>query len=90
MRKRTRLVGFIFCLLLVLPVTSRAAGSAGPSYRALVIGNEEYPNHSRLEGAGNDAKKIVGFREPHYSKKIDINADDFENTIIYEQYNLKR
>ena len=63
MRKRTRLVGFIFCLLLVLPVTSRAAGSAGPSYRALVIGNEEYPNHSRLEGAGNDAKKIVGMFE---------------------------
>lgn len=36
------------------------------------------------------AKKIVGSAEPHYSKTINIENDDFSNTISYLQYNLKR
>ncbi len=35
-------------------------------------------------------QKIAGSVKPHYSRKIDIETDDFENTIIFEQYNLKR
>lgn len=37
-----------------------------------------------------NAKKIVGSTKPHYSKKYDIENDEFENTIQFEQYNLKR
>lgn len=37
-----------------------------------------------------EAKKIVGSGKPHYSKSIKIIDDDFENTISYLQYNLKR
>lgn len=37
-----------------------------------------------------NAKKIVGSAEPHYKKKYEIQADDFSNTLIFEQYNLKR
>lgn len=36
------------------------------------------------------AKKIVGSAKPHYTKKYEIESDDFKNTIIFEQYNLKR
>lgn len=35
-------------------------------------------------------KKIVGSAKPTYSKSIEINNEDFQNTIHYEQYNLKR
>jgi hypothetical protein len=44
----------------------------------------------RIEMSFNEAKKIVGHREPHYSKSIKIKNDDFENTISYLQYNTKR
>ena len=37
-----------------------------------------------------DIKKIVGRRLPNYSKNYDISFDNFENTIIFQQYNLKR
>jgi len=37
-----------------------------------------------------NAKKIVGSATPHYSKKYEIESDDFENTIQFEQYNSKR
>lgn len=37
-----------------------------------------------------NAKKIVGSAQPHYSKKYEIQTDDFSNTLIFEQYNLKR
>jgi len=37
-----------------------------------------------------NAKKIVGSAQPHYKKTTSIQRDDFENTITYEQYNLKR
>jgi len=37
-----------------------------------------------------NAKKIVGSAEPHYSKRYDIEQDEFENTIQFEQYNSKR
>lgn len=36
------------------------------------------------------AKKIVGSAEPHYSKKYEIESDDFSNTIIFQQYNSER
>lgn len=36
------------------------------------------------------AKKIVGSAQPHYSKTYHVDTDDFQNTIHYEQYNLKR
>lgn len=37
-----------------------------------------------------NAKKIVGSAKPHYSKRYDIENENFENTIQYEQYNSKR
>lgn len=36
------------------------------------------------------AQKKVGHTKPHYEKVTHINTDDFENTIITQQYNLKR
>ena len=47
-----------------------------------------YPEREMMTYAG--AKKIVGSAEPHYKKKYEIQADDFSNTLIFEQYNLKR
>lgn len=47
-----------------------------------------YPEREIMTYAG--AKKIVGSAEPHYKKKYEIQADDFSNTLIFEQYNLKR
>lgn len=49
-----------------------------------------YPVRQRMKYG--DVKKIVGSAHPHYSKKIDVNDEenDFKNTIIYEQYNIKR
>lgn len=38
----------------------------------------------------SEAKKIVGFREPHYQKKYMIENEDFRNSITFIQYNLKR
>lgn len=37
-----------------------------------------------------DAKKVVGSAEPHYSKTYEIQSEDFTNTIYFEQYNSKR
>lgn len=37
-----------------------------------------------------NAKKIVGSGQPHYSKKYEIESDEFSNTIAFEQYNSKR
>lgn len=36
------------------------------------------------------AKKIVGSAKPHFKKSYHFEKDDFQNTITYEQYNLKR
>ena len=36
------------------------------------------------------AKKIVGSAEPHYSKKYEIESEDFTNTVIFQQYNSER
>lgn len=47
-----------------------------------------YPEREIMTYAG--AKKIVGSAQPHYSKKYEIQTDDFSNTLIFEQYNLKR
>jgi len=35
-------------------------------------------------------KKIVGSAQPHYQKSYHIQSEDFENTITFIQYNLKR
>lgn len=35
-------------------------------------------------------KKIVGSAKPHYEKTYKVEQDDFENTIHFQQYNLKR
>ena len=37
-----------------------------------------------------NAKKIVGSSQPHYSKRYEIESDEFSNTIAFEQYNSKR
>lgn len=37
-----------------------------------------------------DIKKIVKDAPPHYFKVYNVQKDDFENVIVYEQYNLKR
>lgn len=37
-----------------------------------------------------NAKKIVGSGQPHYSKKYEIESDEFSNIIAFEQYNSKR
>ncbi len=36
------------------------------------------------------AKKIVGNGDPHYSRIYNVEINDFENTIIFEQYNSKK
>lgn len=46
------------------------------------------PDRKRM--SYKNAKKIVGSVKPHYTKVVDIQNDDYENTISYEQYNLKR
>jgi len=38
----------------------------------------------------NYAKKIVGAATPHYEKTYHIETEDFQNTIHFQQYNLKR
>lgn len=35
-------------------------------------------------------KKIVGSAKPHYEKKYHIENDNFENTISFQEYNMKR
>ena len=47
-----------------------------------------YPERKMMTYAG--AKKIVGSAKPHYAKKYEIQADDFSNVVIFEQYNLER
>lgn len=37
-----------------------------------------------------NAKKVVKFGEPNYSKTYEIETDDFKNVITFEQYNTKR
>lgn len=44
----------------------------------------------RIEMDYEDIKKVVGSAEPHYTKQIVVENDDFTNTITYEQYNMKR
>ena len=50
----------------------------------------EYPERTIMPY--ERAKKIVGAATPHYKKSIAISDEEkgFENTITYEQYNLKR
>lgn len=37
-----------------------------------------------------NVKKIVGSAQPHYEKTYNVENDDFQNTITFQQYNLKR
>lgn len=48
----------------------------------------EYPE--RKEMLYENTKKIVGTADPHYFKSYHIENDEFQNTITFEQYNLKR
>lgn len=48
----------------------------------------KFPERSRMRF--EEAKKIVGSAKPHYSKVYQIDTEEFQNTIYYEQYNLKR
>lgn len=48
----------------------------------------EYPERKRMKY--ESAKKIVGSAKPTFEKSYDIDKDDFNMTITYEQYNLKR
>jgi len=48
----------------------------------------EFPERKKM--TYKNAKKIVGSAQPHYSKRYDIEIDDFANTVQYEQYNSKR
>lgn len=47
-----------------------------------------YPERKKM--TYKNAKKIVGSAQPHYSNRYEIQSDDFENTIQFEQYNSKR
>lgn len=47
-----------------------------------------YPERKKM--TYKNAKKIVGSAQPHYSNTYEIQSDDFENTIQFEQYNSKR
>ena len=44
---------------------------------------------TRIKITYAEARAIIGV-EPHYRKKIPIEIDDFQNTIIYEQFNRRR
>lgn len=44
---------------------------------------------TRIKMTYAEARAIIGV-EPHYRKKILIEIDDFQNTIIYEQFNRRR
>lgn len=44
----------------------------------------------REEMRFKDIKKVVGSAQPHYEKSYHIEMDDFENTISFLQYNMKR
>lgn len=48
----------------------------------------KYPVRKRVNYSR--AKKIVGSREPHYSRKIDISCGEFNNRIALFEYNMKR
>lgn len=46
-----------------------------------------YPK--RIKMPYHSAKELIGI-EPHYTKTYKIKNDDFENIVIFEQYNKKR
>lgn len=47
-----------------------------------------FPERQRM--TYQNAKKECGSLKPHYSKTYTVDTQDFQNTIHYEQYNLKR
>lgn len=48
----------------------------------------KFPEREKL--LYKNVKKIVGSAQPHYEKTYIVENDDFENTIHFQQYNLKR
>lgn len=48
----------------------------------------EFPDRQKMMYI--DAKKIIGSGTPDYVKRYDVEVEDFTNTIIFENYNLKR
>lgn len=47
-----------------------------------------YPQRERM--TYEKAQKKCGSQQPHYIKTYKVETDDFENTIHFQQYNLKR
>lgn len=47
-----------------------------------------YPERQRMKH--KNVKKIVRSAQPHYEKTYNVEDDDFQNTITFQQYNLKR
>lgn len=45
---------------------------------------------NREEMKFKDIKKVVGSATPHYQKSYHIENEDFENTVSFIQYNMKR
>ena len=48
----------------------------------------EYPEREMM--SYKKAKEKVGSAQPNLSRSYEVDAGDFKNTIIFEQYNLKR
>lgn len=48
----------------------------------------QYPERRKMKYS--EVKKIVGSAQPHYEKSYHIENGDFQNTIHYKQYNMKR
>lgn len=48
----------------------------------------KYPERENM--TYKKAKKIVGSDIPHYTKTYNVQTDEFENVITFEQYNIKR
>lgn len=47
-----------------------------------------YPD--RIKMTYEKAQKKVGSAKPHYKQSYSVSGKDFENTVTFEQYNLKR
>ena len=45
---------------------------------------------NRVKMKYEDVKKVVGSAKPHYSRVYKIDEENFKNTVIHKQYNLKR
>ncbi len=83
---------FIFILSTALIVPIKAYGIFSPTYRALLIGNGEYPDDNSLSGTYNDLYKMDNMLSHNYygqdntqfsstSSQIDLTKDEMINSI---------